>query len=133
MKMKEMVDESKESDHPITPEEALHAVLGSKSGYCKGMGYGPKPPSAKQSKVDSEIAYLKELNKQLAEENSRFKESQVEYERRQVEYVRKQAESDRRQAEAEARLAASDAKQEIFQKFMDKIIEKQGSGNLINI
>ncbi|CAN0847080.1 hypothetical protein LINGRAHAP2_LOCUS4782 [Linum grandiflorum] len=121
-KMKAMVDSSKESDHPITPEKALQTVLGTKSGYCKGMGYGPTPPSSKRARVDSEIAYLREMNKKLSEENTKFKESQAESERRQ-------AESERKQAESDARLAASIAQQEVFQKFMERAMAK-GFGDI---
>ncbi|CAN0917185.1 hypothetical protein LINGRAHAP2_LOCUS30129 [Linum grandiflorum] len=70
-KMKAMVDSSKESDHPITPEKALQTVLGTKSGYCKGMGYGPTPPSSKRARMDSEIAYRREMNKKLSEESTK--------------------------------------------------------------
>ncbi|CAN1181775.1 hypothetical protein LINPERHAP2_LOCUS35604 [Linum perenne] len=125
LKMKEKIDLSEEDGNPITPEEAMCAILGTKSGYCKGMGYGPTPPSSRKRSVDSEIAYLREMNKRLSEENNIFKEGQAEYERRQVEHEKKQAEYEKRLADADERLAASDARQEVFQKFMERMMAKE--------
>ncbi|CAN1234053.1 hypothetical protein LINPERPRIM_LOCUS11116 [Linum perenne] len=125
LKMKEKIDLSEEDGNPITPEEAMCAILGTKSGYCKGMGYGPTPPSSRKRSVDSEIAYLREMNKRLSEDNNIFKEGQAEYERRQVEHEKKQAEYEKRLADADERLAASNARQEVFQKFMERMMAKE--------
>ncbi|CAN1180837.1 hypothetical protein LINPERHAP2_LOCUS34992, partial [Linum perenne] len=39
--MIEKFDASKDTEHPMTEDEAFHAVLGYTSGYCVGLGYGP--------------------------------------------------------------------------------------------
>nr|XP_018628118.1 uncharacterized protein LOC104101712 [Nicotiana tomentosiformis] len=36
--------QSEEIEHPITREEILSSVLGERTGYVRGKGYGKKPP-----------------------------------------------------------------------------------------
>ncbi|CAN1124883.1 hypothetical protein LINPERPRIM_LOCUS31348 [Linum perenne] len=70
--MIEKFDASKDTEHPMTEDEAFHAVLGYTSGYCVGLGYGPKPPSMKRDCVNAECAKLREINIKFTEDNEKL-------------------------------------------------------------
>ncbi|CAN1243233.1 hypothetical protein LINPERPRIM_LOCUS5608 [Linum perenne] len=70
--MIEKFDASKDTEHPMTEDEAFHAVLGYTSGYCVGLGYGPSPPSTKRDRANAECAKLKEINIKLTEDNEKL-------------------------------------------------------------
>ncbi|CAN1131495.1 hypothetical protein LINPERHAP2_LOCUS6438 [Linum perenne] len=100
LKMKEMFDETAESEEPMTAKEVMDEVLGHKSGYCKGMGYGPSIPSTKMSHMESENAQLKELTNRMGKENSELsqqvkelKEAQVVFQKFMHDQLRKESES----------------------------------------
>ena len=39
----ELLEKSKEEGNALSPDEICDRVLGTRSGYIKGLGYGPKP------------------------------------------------------------------------------------------
>ncbi|CAL1402916.1 unnamed protein product [Linum trigynum] len=57
-KMQELVDSSKDSDKPVSEDQAFHIVLGYNSGYCHGLGYGQSAPSRRRDHVDANYEQL---------------------------------------------------------------------------
>ena len=39
----ELLEKSKEEGNALSPDEICDRVLGTRYGYIKGLGYGPKP------------------------------------------------------------------------------------------
>ncbi|CAL1383442.1 unnamed protein product [Linum trigynum] len=74
-RMQQKVDETKDSDQPVTADEAFHEVLGSNSGCLIGVGYGPLPPPKRvDTRALNECAQVREQNHKLTEENERLHE-----------------------------------------------------------
>lgn len=49
--------QSEEVEHPMTRDEILSSVLGVRSGYVRGKGYGKKPPRKTQmQQADIEVS-----------------------------------------------------------------------------
>ncbi|CAN1337652.1 hypothetical protein LINPERPRIM_LOCUS37684 [Linum perenne] len=65
-------------------KQVMDIVLGHKSGYCKGIGYGPSIPSTKQSYLESENAQLKETNSELSQSLKEMKDAVMRNEARQA-------------------------------------------------
>ncbi|CAN1129070.1 hypothetical protein LINPERHAP2_LOCUS5021 [Linum perenne] len=100
LKMKELWNETVESEEPMTAKEVMDEVLGHKSGYCKGIGYGPSIPSANRSHMESENAQLKELTSRMSKENSELsqqvkelKEAQAVFQKFMQDQLQKESES----------------------------------------
>ncbi|CAL1394726.1 unnamed protein product [Linum trigynum] len=80
--MIEKVAASKDTDHPITEDEAFHEVLGDDPGYFKRLGYVPPRPSTKgKEAVEVEVMELREkfdqnqaVTAQMMEENRQLKD-----------------------------------------------------------
>lgn len=58
-----------------TAQDIMLQVLGHGSGYRKGLGYGPKPPSRRATSHDSATQYLQ---KELQETQEKLQESESE-------------------------------------------------------
>ncbi|CAN1805937.1 hypothetical protein LINPERHAP1_LOCUS24481 [Linum perenne] len=101
LKMKELWNETVESEEPMTAKEVMDEVLGHKSGYCKGIGYGPSIPSANRSHMKSENAQLKELTSRMSKENSEL--SQQVKELKEAQAVFRKFMQDQLQKESESR------------------------------
>ncbi|XP_019256070.1 PREDICTED: uncharacterized protein LOC109234506 isoform X1 [Nicotiana attenuata] len=51
--------QSKEIEHPMTRDEILSTVLGERTGYVRGKGYGKKPPkksNTQQANIESSVS-----------------------------------------------------------------------------
>ena len=59
----EMLEKSKEEGNALSPDEICDRVLGTRSGYIKGLGYGPKP-KGKGINSNAKIQKLEENLKQ---------------------------------------------------------------------
>ena len=57
----ELLEKSKEEGNALSPEEICDRVLGTRSGYIKGLGYGPKP----KGKGSTQMPKYKSLRKTL--------------------------------------------------------------------
>ncbi|CAN1156666.1 hypothetical protein LINPERHAP2_LOCUS21080, partial [Linum perenne] len=57
--MNEKVTASMETENPIAPDEAFFETLGTGHGYIKGLGYGPTPPSARKTYLETDNAELR--------------------------------------------------------------------------
>ncbi|CAN1761742.1 hypothetical protein LINPERHAP1_LOCUS8017 [Linum perenne] len=118
LKMKEMFAETAESEEPMTAKEVMDEVLGHKSGYCEGIGYGPSIPSTKRSHMESENAHLKKLTNRMSKENSELsqqvkelKEAQVVFQKFMHDQLRKESES--REDSCAAAAAAIEGQQQL--------------------
>ncbi|KAF7832267.1 uncharacterized protein G2W53_014600 [Senna tora] len=86
------------NQHPLTGDEILESVLGEKSGYVRGKGYGKKPITKRaRQQIDVEASVssaIKVIRDQMqAEFDRKLQEDRAEYERKiqeeRVEYDRK--------------------------------------------
>ncbi|CAN0856132.1 hypothetical protein LINGRAHAP2_LOCUS6423 [Linum grandiflorum] len=125
-KMQNMVDASKETEHPIEPNDAFLEILGTGHGYIKGLGYGPTPPSKRKKYLETENEELRELNNKLVEENHQLQEKCVELEGNVTELKARQEASEARHATADAKIAASDAKYAELEKLVHGMLAKNG-------
>ncbi|XP_075076531.1 uncharacterized protein LOC142163170 [Nicotiana tabacum] len=56
--------QSEEIEHPMTRDEILSTVLGERTGYVHGKGYGKKPPkksNMQQASVESSVSFAMEI------------------------------------------------------------------------
>ncbi|KAF7832769.1 uncharacterized protein G2W53_015102 [Senna tora] len=130
-RLKELVSQQKDNQHPLTGDEILESVLGEKSGYIRGKGYGKKPITKRarqqidvEASVSSAIEVIRdqmqaEFDRKLqgdrAEYERKIQEERVEYERKlqeernelQLKEQEKHAELERKmQAEIDQRIQA---------------------------
>ncbi|CAI0559002.1 unnamed protein product [Linum tenue] len=106
-KMLELVETTRDSENPISPDEAFHKILGYSSGYCHGLGYGQAPPSRKRDRVEVDYAQLFEDKKQLQDRCANLEDlvSQLN---------EKQADSDQQLAITKEKLASTGEQLEEF-------------------
>ncbi|KAF7808272.1 hypothetical protein G2W53_035015 [Senna tora] len=130
-RLKELVSQQKDNQHPLTGDEILEYVLGEKSGYVRGKGYGKKPITKRarqqidvEASVSSAIKVIRDqmqaefdrkLQEDCAEYERKIQEERVEYERKlqeernelQLKEQEKHAELERKmQAEIDQRIQA---------------------------
>ncbi|KAF7826308.1 uncharacterized protein G2W53_017472 [Senna tora] len=130
-RLKELVSQQKDNQHPLTGDEILESVLGEKSGYVRGKGYGKKPITKRarqqidvEASVSSAIEVIRDqmqaefdrkLQEDRAEYEHKIQEERVEYERKleeernelQLKEQEKHAELERKmQAEIDQRIQA---------------------------
>ena len=55
----ELLEKSKEKGNALSPNEICNRVLGTRSSYIKGLGYGPKP-KGKEINSNAKIQKLEE-------------------------------------------------------------------------
>ncbi|XP_070053374.1 uncharacterized protein [Nicotiana tomentosiformis] len=56
--------QSEEIEHPMTRDEILSTVLGERTGYVRGKGYGKKPPkksNMQQANIESSVSSTMEI------------------------------------------------------------------------
>ena len=61
----ELLEKSKEEGNALSPDEICDRVLGTRSGYIKGLGYGPKP----KGKGINSNAKIQKLEENLKEKD----------------------------------------------------------------
>ena len=61
----ELLEKSKEEGNALSPDEICDRVLGTRSGYIKGLGYGPKP----KGKGINSNAKIKKLEENLKDKD----------------------------------------------------------------
>ena len=61
----ELLEKSKEEGNALSPDEICDQVLGTRSGYIKGLGYGPKP----KGKGINSNAKIQKLEENLKEKD----------------------------------------------------------------
>ena len=71
--MQELLTKSTEEGGSLTASEICDRVLGIRSGYIKGLGYGPKPNTS-TSTTNTLLQELQEKLKQSQAENSQLKD-----------------------------------------------------------
>ncbi|KAF7800644.1 uncharacterized protein G2W53_044926 [Senna tora] len=97
-RLKELVSQQKDNQHTLTGDEILESVLGEKSGYVRGKGYGKKPITKRarqqidvEASVSSAIEVIRDqmqaefdrkLQEDRAEYECKIQEERVEYERK---------------------------------------------------
>lgn len=64
--MMELLEKSEEEGNTLSPDEICDQVLGTRSGYIKGLGYGPKP---KGKGINSNVK-IRKLEENLKEKDA---------------------------------------------------------------
>ncbi|OIT19295.1 hypothetical protein A4A49_65767, partial [Nicotiana attenuata] len=110
--------QSEENEHPMTRDEILSSVVGERTGYVRGKGYGKKPPKKSniqqaniEASVSSAIDIVRqemqaEMDRKLQEEREQMaaelrRNMEIELERKLAE-ERQHANEERQHANAEA-------------------------------
>ncbi|KAF7833107.1 uncharacterized protein G2W53_015440 [Senna tora] len=137
-RLKELVSQQKDNQHPLTGDEILESVLGEKSGYVRGKGYGKKPITKRarqQIDVEASVSSTIEVirDQMQAEFDRKLQEDRVEYERKiqdeRVEYERKLQEE-----RNELQLKDQEKHAELELKMQDEIDQRiQAQLNILNV
>ncbi|KAF7844130.1 uncharacterized protein G2W53_001035 [Senna tora] len=104
-RLQELVSQQKDNQHPLTGDEILESVLGEKSGYVRGKGYGKKPISKRaRQQIDVEASVSSAIDAERAEYERKL---QVERNELQLKEQEKHAEHERKmQYEIDQRIQA---------------------------
>ncbi|KAF7826969.1 uncharacterized protein G2W53_018133 [Senna tora] len=106
-RLQELVSQKKENQHPLTGDEILESVLGERSGYVRGKGYGKKPitkRARKQIDVEASVSSAIEIQEERVEYEHKLQEERNELQPKDQE---KHAELERKmQAEIDQRIQA---------------------------
>ncbi|XP_031107366.1 uncharacterized protein LOC116012037 isoform X3 [Ipomoea triloba] len=70
-KMITMLETSTSDGNPMTVDQVYDVVMGTRSGYIKGMGNGPKPQTSRSTRAST--SHLEEQMKTTMNENSQLK------------------------------------------------------------
>nr|GMD83503.1 uncharacterized protein LOC109177058 [Ipomoea batatas] len=70
-KMITMLETSASDGNPMTVDQVYDLVMGTRSGYIKGMGNGPKPQTSRSTQANT--SHLEEQMKTTMNENSQLK------------------------------------------------------------
>ena len=117
----------------MTQEEMAVKVLGKRSGYLKGYGHGPKPPSSKRSYTaprenEEEVEVLKDQISMLTEKGQKQDEKIAEYDEKIAEYDEKIAKYDDKMAEYNQKFEAQNKEIEELKHFMRMYMMQGGGG-----
>ena len=91
-------DQDLESDARMTSEEILATVLGERSGYVRGKGYGAEPSRKRNRPQSTDTSVVESVRAQLQEEfDKKFEEERekMEAERAKMEEERAKMEEER--------------------------------------
>lgn len=66
-----LTEQQSSSSTPLSEEEIMATVLGKRSSYVKGMGYGPRPSESRKGRYSQE--YVRSLENQLEEQRQENK------------------------------------------------------------
>lgn len=66
-----MLETSTSDGNPMTVDQVYDVVMGTRSGYIKGMGNGPKPQTSRSTRAST--SHLEEQMKTTMNENSQLK------------------------------------------------------------
>lgn len=77
--MIELKEKSSLDDKPLTVDEICDQVLGTRLGYIKGLGYGPKPkkkvrPSLQIKRLANSLKEFKDGFRESVERNVKYQE-----------------------------------------------------------
>jgi len=95
-------DQDLESDARMTSEEILTTVLGERSGYVRGKGYGAEPSRKRNRPQSTDSSVVESVRAQLQEEfDKKFQEEiqKLEAERAKMEEEREKIQQERVQFE----------------------------------
>ncbi|XP_059305621.1 uncharacterized protein LOC132057171 isoform X2 [Lycium ferocissimum] len=132
--------QSEEVEHPMTREEMYSSILGQRSGYVRGFGYGKKPPrktQMQQANIEASVSsameimrqemqadmdrkFQEELNRKLQEENEQMA---IDLKREMEEDLQKKLEEERAHMRGEFDKMIQDQ----MAAFMTRILQGQGS------
>ncbi|XP_060171297.1 uncharacterized protein LOC132602474 isoform X1 [Lycium barbarum] len=133
--------QSEEVEHPMTREEMYSSILGQRSGYVCGFGYGKKPPrktQMQQANIEASVSsameimrqemqadmdrkFQEELNRKLQEENEQMA---IHLKREMEEDLQKKLEEERAHMRGEFDKMIQDQ----MAAFMTRILQ-QGQGS----
>ncbi|KAF7800907.1 uncharacterized protein G2W53_044595 [Senna tora] len=106
-RLKELVCQQKDNQHPLTGDEILEFVLGEKLGYVRGKGYGKKPITKRarqQIDVEASVSSAIEIQEERVEYECKLQEERNELQLKEQE---KHAELEHKmQAEIDQRIQA---------------------------
>ncbi|XP_060216626.1 uncharacterized protein LOC132644087 [Lycium barbarum] len=132
--------QSEEVGYPMTREEMYSSILGQRSGYVRGFGYGKKPPrktQMQQANIEASVSstmeimrqemqadmdrkFQEELNRKLQEENEQMA---IDLKKKMEEDLQKKLEEERAHMRGEFDKMIQDQ----MATFMTRILQGQGS------
>nr|XP_009774923.1 PREDICTED: uncharacterized protein LOC104224899 isoform X3 [Nicotiana sylvestris] len=140
--------QSEDIEHPMTRDEILSSVVGERTGYVRGKGYGKKPPkksNIQQANIEASVSSAIDIVRQemQAEMDSKLQEEreqmaselrrnmEIELERKLAE-ERQHANEERQHANAETdkriSLEVEKKMHEQFASFLTRMQQQQGQG-----